>query len=340
MVPPAPNVAVAKPELAFLHQVLGLNLQALPTELKNVVFICVDCEAFEHDQSKVTELGVAALDTRDIWGSTPEENGEGWIAKMKYAHFRPVEYARHVNRKFVKGCEDKFAFGKTTWIHLRDSAKLLSRIFQCPERISEAASFDTDLPNSRRNVVFVAHGISNDDAYLAQLGFTLSNVSNVIRQVDSQRVAGGTKKRGIGLKGLLQKLGMQSQGLHNAGNDAAYTLQALILMAVKEYQQPGLIFAASDLPATSLPGVVSRPNISAPHVYGGTAVEGKDKLPVDGGKLTSKVKVKGSFKRKSPTLGRSFATASLPNLGRHVVKRSAPSEEEEHEQQAKKRQAR
>lgn len=32
----------------------------------DAVFICIDCEAWEHDQHEVTEIGVAVFDTRDL----------------------------------------------------------------------------------------------------------------------------------------------------------------------------------------------------------------------------------------------------------------------------------
>ena len=37
---------------------------------------------------------------------------------------------------------------------------------------------------------------------------------------------------------------MDAQYLHNAGNDAAYTLQSLILMAIKEFHQPDSVSKA------------------------------------------------------------------------------------------------
>lgn len=97
----------------------------------DAVFVCIDCEAFEFAQNKVstdkavylmgfsdpldqvTELGVAVLDTKEIAGMDPGLHGEQWVEKISYAHFRPVEYANVVNRRFVKGAESLFAFGNT-----------------------------------------------------------------------------------------------------------------------------------------------------------------------------------------------------------------------------------
>lgn len=335
-----PGTQVANKELDFLHQVLGLTSQAnLPANLKDAVFICIDCEAFEFDQKKVTELGVAVLDTEEIAGTEPGPNGENWIAKMKYAHYRPVEYARYVNRKFVKGCEDGFAFGDTVWIRLPDATRVLGRIFRSPQKLHEAANFaiEPSAPgHDIRNVIFVAHGLANDDKYLAQLGFDLRSAHNIVRQVDSQHVAGATKKNNIGLKRLLLKLGIQHQGLHNAANDAAYTLQAVILMAVKEHKQPGLIFGEQDLPAMvlPLPGTVRAEGQQAKHVFGGTAKESKVKLPLDGGK-PKRDKLKGK-----PKGGESKAAAGVSGEVKKGTKRGAPTDGDDAGDSAKKKKKR
>lgn len=346
MAPPAPgkNLSTAQAELTALHQILGLTPSpALREDYKDAVLICIDCEAFERDQRKVTELGVAVLDTRDLRGVTSGENGEEWVAKMKYAHFRPAEYARLVNRKFVKGCEDRFAFGDSTWIRLADAKTVLERIFQAPERLGEVANFASEFGKKGgkgRNVVFVAHGISNDDAYLGALGFQLKNAKNVVRQVDSQRVAGGTKKNSMGLKRLLQHLGIKNQGLHNAGNDAAYTLKAVIMMAVKEYKQPGLIFGEEALSAITLPGVLRQEGVAATHVFGGTAKQRDLELHGKGARMINKVKSAVSKKMGRPKGSKSTEHGAQQPMPKPTLKRTAPETDDADEQPVRKRPAR
>lgn len=344
MAPPAPgkNLTVANAELATLHQILGLTSSlSLRADYKDAVLLCIDCEAFERDQRKVTELGVAVLDTRDLRGVAPGKNGEDWVAKMKYAHFRPVEYARLVNRRFVQGCEEGFAFGSSTWIRLADAKKVLESIFATPERLAEVAEFGKEFGKAeRRNVVFVAHGVSNDDAYLRALGFQLSDAKNVVRQVDSQRVAGGTKKNSMGLKRLLHHLGIKNHGLHNAGNDAAYTLQAVIVMAVKDYKQPGLIFGEEALPAITLPGVVRQEGVRATHVFGGTAKQRDLELNQSKGYRMGRLKgAFGKFKGSSSSQNSKDSHPRPPNATLSQ-KRAAPESDEPDGQPARKRPAR
>lgn len=264
--PEPPNLAFARNELKALQQILGL----LPTEgldpgLQDAVFVCIDVEAYENAQNKITEIGVAILDTKDIKGISPDDGGN-WFAKMKHAHYRPVEHASLVNRRFVKGCEEHFNYGATTFINLADAGKVLNRVFSNPSEIDQAADLDIKLTGRARNVIFVAHGLRGDRNFLKDVGFVVSDVSNTTRIFDTQRVAGSTKQLPVGLQRLLLSLGLEPVNLHNAGNDAAYTLQSLILMAVKDHEYPGTVFSMLEGMPKRLPPVVHT-QTRAPHAW-------------------------------------------------------------------------
>lgn len=54
-------------QIPLLQQLVGLiPPQDDAKELQDVVFVCIDCEAFEFDAKKVTEVGVSILDTSKI----------------------------------------------------------------------------------------------------------------------------------------------------------------------------------------------------------------------------------------------------------------------------------
>ncbi|KAK3708424.1 hypothetical protein LTR37_011520 [Vermiconidia calcicola] len=268
-----PHLETARRELVLAQQILRLSSDGnLDTNLQDAVFVCIDCEAFEHDHSKITEIGVAILDTRDIKGIALADGATTWIEKMKYAHYRPIEYAQCLNRRFVKGCEDRFNFGTTSWIKLLDAGRVLHRIFLDPTNIHRAADFEMEALDQERNIIFAAHGLRNDRAFLNELGFSHLENSNVVRTMDTQILAGGTKKSPVGLQRLLLRLGLDPVNLHNAGNDAAYTLQALVIMALKDYERPGSIFPIPVARLDKLPPS-KHTHIIAPHVYAGTAVD-------------------------------------------------------------------
>ena len=270
MVKDPPHLANANKELTLLQKVLGLlPRDDLTSNLRDVVFICIDCEAFEFVQSKITEIGVAVLDTKDIQAIEPGKNAAAWLAKMQHAHYRPVQYSQFVNRRHVKGCEASFNFGASTWINLADSGTVLDRIFSDPAALVQAADFEVDLPKQRRNIIFVGHGLNNDKTFLNQLGFPLASVTSIARDMDTQIIAGRTKKTQVALQRLLLSLELQPVNLHNGGNDAAYTLQALILMAVKDRESPGSVFSALAAHVGKLPSAV-RTGLQAPQVWAGT----------------------------------------------------------------------
>ena len=47
---------MAQQELIQLQKLLGLVESKHP--VKDVFFVCIDCEAWEHDQTKITEIGM------------------------------------------------------------------------------------------------------------------------------------------------------------------------------------------------------------------------------------------------------------------------------------------
>ncbi|RMZ17754.1 hypothetical protein D0862_00677 [Hortaea werneckii] len=256
-----PKLASSR-DLEAVQSMLGLqpnptSSQGSPTPVKDPIFVCIDCEAFEHNHSKITEIGVAVLDTRETAHLHPTSDPlQAWFQKIQYAHYRPVEYARLQNKTFIQGCPEQFNFGPTTWVHLADMRRILQNIFADPTQLDRAADFtlpptptSTTTPPGR-NIIFVAHGAGNDTAYLRHLSFDLSSPSSssssssssdasIAQTLDTQTLAGSTKKTPLSLHRLCLCLNLQPVNLHNAGNDAGYTLQALLALAVNEVQNPG-----------------------------------------------------------------------------------------------------
>ncbi|KJX95986.1 hypothetical protein TI39_contig850g00009 [Zymoseptoria brevis] len=203
-------------------------------ELKEVVFVCIDCEAFEFDQAKTTEVGISILDTRSIVDIPPGPDASTWFSSIQSEHFRIREYGHLVNKKFVKGCPDLFSFGTSTWVQKADASATVLRMFQYP---ASAGRVVPDATETSRNIVLVGHGLKNEVPYLQNLGFSLASAPNVVSRFDTARLGG--KKSGIGLGRLCKAVGLDSQSLHNAGNDAAYTLRAMLIAAVLDSSTAG-----------------------------------------------------------------------------------------------------
>ncbi|KAI4164026.1 MAG: hypothetical protein LQ342_002261 [Letrouitia transgressa] len=102
----------------------------------------------------------------------------------------------------------------------------------------------------RRRVVLVGHGVRNELRDLRLLGFTPGDFANIVGIVDTQSLFGQLSgaRYLISLKQLTTLLGLRlkllylagakpkQQYFHDTGNDAAYTLQTMLLMALKGYE--------------------------------------------------------------------------------------------------------
>jgi len=262
-------------ELRDLQQMLKLRSDGgSNASLTDVVFVCIDCESYESAHDKVLEIGVAVLDTKNLKAG---EFRSEWARRFKHAHYRIWDYRTLINRRFFRGCEGGFGFGTTQWIKADDAKKVLHRLFCDPTKIEDVANFqlpDTQFIDASRNVVLVGHALKNDLAYLKSLGLSIARDWPSIRRMDTQTVAGGTKQAQIGLHALLYILDLDSTNLHNAGNDAAYTLQALLSIACKDHKEPGSVYASVRAREGRPPPILYN-NIKAPHAFAGTVVGGE-----------------------------------------------------------------
>lgn len=95
-----------------------------------------------------------------------------------------------------------------------------------------------EIPRSdapKRNIILVGHDTKQDVAYLRKLGYDVYNLSNLMEEVDTasmwRYLTRDSNPRSLGV--ILAELGITGWNLHNAGNDAVYTLQAMIGIAIK-----------------------------------------------------------------------------------------------------------
>jgi hypothetical protein len=187
---------------------------------------------------KTNRTGVSVLDSRSLKNVDPGEDGKPWFNLMKHLHLRPIEHKKLINRRFVKGCPDHFGFGESVFVKLGDAGRIIDRVFSDPSRIHEACNFDSEISDVTPSIMLIGHDLKNDTEYLKKINFTPKHVAG---KIDTQHLARISKKSPPGLSKLLKALLIDAKHLHNAGNDAAYTLQALIGVAVQEFREPGNI---------------------------------------------------------------------------------------------------
>ncbi|KAF4554334.1 Hypothetical protein D9617_4g000870 [Elsinoe fawcettii] len=193
--------------------------------LHDAVYMCIDIEASEKAQDKITEVGIAMLDTRVIQGMAPGEAASAWLEKIIARHYITKDFIDIENTDYVKGgrigAKHEFAFGTSDIISIG--------------RLKNYLRYDLGHPpypdgdvKERRPIVLVGHGMQNDLKYLKTLTIELGSDANVVCMIDTQELS-SYASRPAGLDHLLQKLGIDTCA-SNARNDAVRTLQALVKM--------------------------------------------------------------------------------------------------------------
>jgi hypothetical protein len=227
---------------------------------KEVIFICFDVEANEHAHHLIMEVGVSTLDTRDIENIAPGPGGENWIKQIRSRHFRIQEHKHMRNKTFVSGNPDGFEFGQSEFVSLK-SGEAVSAVDDCflhpfSDGFQHDGSRDFKRSNHRessgpanRRIILLGHDVQTDIDYLSKMGskiFTASlaayppvaahPVMNSIEEaldiaILYKALKNEDQPRSLG--SVMTDLGRDPWGLHNGGNDARYTMECLVGLAIK-----------------------------------------------------------------------------------------------------------
>ncbi|KAJ1971583.1 hypothetical protein H4R35_005179 [Dimargaris xerosporica] len=160
--------------------------------------LALDIEAYEHQHSLLTEIG--------------------WSV---YCHSKCVHSFHYIvrenqnlhNRRYVAGCKYNYNFGQSIVAPLAEILQELQTEF-----------------TMRPDLALVAHGIHSDLAYLRSAGVVISPTVRTFDTKDLYCAYTNNPQNGRKLAVILQQLDIPYSFLHNAGNDAYYTLKALLVM--------------------------------------------------------------------------------------------------------------
>ncbi len=93
---------------------------------------------------------------------------------------------------------------------------------------------DNTMPSKKyRDIVLVGHGLSNDMSMLTEFQVYVQDILPIVDIVDTLAIGRAVYDRGLKLENLLEVLGCPHAMLHNAGNDATFTLKAFLALAIK-----------------------------------------------------------------------------------------------------------
>lgn len=95
----------SKPSKAILEHCLGISkLSDVRKSADNMIVVCFDTESWVRDQKRLTEIGIATFDSRDMRAvRKPGMHGEELLKQIYFYHARIQEHAHLINIKFCSG---------------------------------------------------------------------------------------------------------------------------------------------------------------------------------------------------------------------------------------------
>lgn len=216
----------------------------------------------------VREVGFAVLDTRVIWPSRQES--APFVPKSEPPKVLTQQFSTSHASEDFEDCDvsdfKECAFAKTRCVakdHLVDT------ITRCVQFLEDAAHQDTrdgdedkysQASPGLRTVVIVGHSPQRDLEIIRRLGVLINCIVPVAAILDTHRLSRHilgpdspirreelAPLRKHALSDVLTELFVPYDwhDLHNAGNDATYTLYALILLAARWAEHHGEVAAAA-----------------------------------------------------------------------------------------------
>lgn len=213
----------------------------------------------------VREVGFAVLDTRHIFSSVHDsqptlppidiKNEESTkFASQQHPLISTQQFSTSHASEDFEDCDvtdfRECVFAKTHYVAREDLVDTITRClqFRDPDPDHPLKNHDVDVPAfGPRTVVIVGHSPQHDLEIIRRLGVEMSSTASVAAVLDTHRLAKSilgpgspaTKHRSpiqkYALTDILTELGVAHSWhhLHNAGNDATYTLYALLKLGIR-----------------------------------------------------------------------------------------------------------
>ncbi|CEG82274.1 hypothetical protein RMATCC62417_16370 [Rhizopus microsporus] len=180
------------------------------------VFMAIDLEAYERDHSIILEIGWSIFDTR--------------TRRFMDQHYLIDSYQHLINETFVDDQKLKFDYGTSVWCSLKQAFEELKK------DLTWAVERDGGF-------VLVGHGLTSDLKYLRQQKFMWPTVdggetkdvnnSACVAILNTDTIYGASINdlhNPSSLGKTLDNFGVETWNLHNAGNDAHYTMLLLLIL--------------------------------------------------------------------------------------------------------------
>lgn len=205
-------------ECSYLRDDDKWDLKHVMRDVKNreMTLISIDFEAYEHDNSKITEIGISLYDPWSQKGSI--------IPFIMLTHIVILENQHLRNGSYVPDHTDNFNGGRTLVMTLEEAANSILEVF------SKYSFADQPIGNG---FCLIGHAMKHDLNYLLQMGVSYGNCTSI----DTAAVLNLTHGQQLpSLKDALRLVLQPFAFLHNAGNDAYYTLLLCLALADPFYR--------------------------------------------------------------------------------------------------------
>ena len=170
------------------------------------LFLSIDLEFYELDNHIVTEIGLAWCE------STTFVDHNTILTPECCRHYIISENKGYRNSQFVPDEREHFDFGLSEEVSLYD--------------ITHSITHEILQASNGLLVVLVGHSMEGDLARLTELGLWLEELVTAEFDIGIafQELEKATERTSLGK--MLKAFGIEHSHLHNAGNDAGYTLAA------------------------------------------------------------------------------------------------------------------
>jgi hypothetical protein len=186
-----------------------------PTFKKPTIFVSIDIEGGSRNQPPY-EVGVSILNTASLKSTSQAQSP---IQSHNFCIFSRWGYIKSPNR-FIFGVSDK-----VSWKKVEDFL----------QRITSGGQHSNPLykTNNTTRIVLIGHGIKNDMLILEKHVSGLWQSTPITAVIDLG-VLQGKMKLGTLLERLKIGEDVSQKWLHSAGNDANYTLRAVLLSTISQ----------------------------------------------------------------------------------------------------------
>lgn len=174
-----------------------------PIYLRLGPVVAIDVEAYERCTLKVTEIGIAIYDPQDQW-LLP-------IPQIKTIHILTEENLRLRNGKYVADRKFNFNGGVSYSMPQQKVQIFLQQVF---------AHYFLE-----KRGILVGHDVGADIKWLTKMGVKMPPYTFT---ADSLKIYHLTTRKNGSLRMILRRLNIPHANLHNAANDAYYTLLAVL----------------------------------------------------------------------------------------------------------------